>query len=191
MDANAVATWAGVVVALLTAAVSWICAKAAGKRAQSADTRAERAEERADEAIELARSAEARADRLEHIATEIRDVVWVRNVAVGTNSDSTLSFRNTGVDSAHEVQLIVDPLRPKLPRITNNFASIEGGGLIGMNLWHVVAAADEKDDAIMFGNDRSADLVVAVVGGADVSARIVWRSASGVEGVQDMGTLKL
>lgn len=91
------AAWTGIVITLGIAVVGWRHARRANQRAAAAN-------DLSAEALELARSAEARADRLEQIARERRDVAWD---LFWSAFDSTLAVVNVGTDVAHDVELVV------------------------------------------------------------------------------------
>jgi hypothetical protein len=175
MSAEAWAAWAGIVVTLGIAIVGW-------SHARGANTRAKTAEEHAAEALELARSAEDRADRLERMATERRDVVWVhREVEDG----ETLSFQNIGSDTAYDVELLVDPAYDdnNNPRQRIAMTSIEPAGRIGMKLTTLAREARDRFE--------SAGPGILLTPGFSVRARITWRSDAGAPGIQDWDEISL
>jgi hypothetical protein len=60
----------------------------------------------AKEALKLSQSAGVRASRVEQISLERRDVAWS---ATYVDDVQTLSLQNVGSDTAHDVELVVDP----------------------------------------------------------------------------------
>jgi hypothetical protein len=97
----------GIITTLGIAVVGWMHAVRAGRRADRANDIAGEANEHAARAIGLAESAEARADRLERAQRERRDVRWEQRWVEET---CTLAFRNIGLDTAYDVELVVDPI---------------------------------------------------------------------------------
>lgn len=166
---EATGSWAAIVVTLGIAVVGWARANRSERQAKTADAHA-------DEALALARSAEARADRLERIALEKRDVTWERQL-VGAHHRGVLSFMNVGSDPAYDVALIVDPVAGGHERKIERFARIEPAERIGI---HLTALAQEAET-------RAAEASPGVIltPNFTVRTRITWRSESGVPNVKE------
>jgi len=162
------ASWASIVVALGIAIVGWSYARRANAGAHLAN-------EHATEALELAKSAESRADRLERIALERRDVTWERRKG-GKGDRETLSFQNVGSDTAHDVVLIVDPQNGS-PRRTSSLHSVQPAGHIDIKLTDLATAARRRMENAPPG--------VFLSPGFTVRARITWSSESGVPSTQE------
>ena len=163
-DWNVAGTWAGIFVTLGIAIVGWSQAIRSERRAKAADTRAL-------EALELARAAEARADRLERIAVEKRDVHW-RRWTVPDYSPYTLSFQNAGTDPALNVTLVVDSTDQRFVRQTQTFDRIDPSDRIGINL---TAAAREAAHQVRTLRDA-----MGLEPRITVNARVTWNYESGV-----------
>lgn len=161
MTPEAGATLVGVVVTLGIALVGW--AKAHG------------ADQHAAEAIRLAQSAENRADRLERVQIERRDVKWVHRVV---KKGDVLSFENAGSDAACNVELVVDSTDGEFPRKHQEFGDIPAAGRIGMHLTSEVRAKEQQQVA-----DAAANIWGPV--NTAVRVRITWRSPLGVPGIQE------
>lgn len=131
--------------------------------------RANRADRHADQALELAHAAEARADRLERLQLERRDVRWVKRDAPRT----TVSFLNAGSDPAYDVQLIVDSVAGLFPRRTQPHGNVAPAEVITMNLQAEAQAELDADNAT-----RATGSIVPRP--ATVRASITWQSALGV-----------
>ena len=112
MDASeweAAGVWASIVIVLGIAVVGWAQAVRASRVAKHANVESGRANEIAADALELAKAAEERADRLERISLERRDVHWTqRDLPDGIG----FIFHNAGVDPAHQVRAPPSPGTP-------------------------------------------------------------------------------
>ncbi|MEP7738302.1 hypothetical protein ABKW28_11665 [Nocardioides sp. 31GB23] len=131
--------------------------------------RANRADRHADQALEFAHAAEARADRLERLQLERRDVRWVQRDAPRT----TISFLNAGSDPAYDVQLIVDSVTGLFPRRTQSHGNVAPAEVITMNLQ---AEAQAELDALNASRVAGSVLPRPVT----VQASVTWQSALGV-----------
>lgn len=160
----------GLVITLGIAIVGWAFAVRADRRAKDAG-------DRADEALELARSAEARADRLEQISAERRDVVWR---LIDARRD-TVSAQNIGRDTAQEVVLTVD-FEEAIPRQTTRLPRVEPTARIGVNL--TTAIADELER-----QRREIATSLGYIGVPTVHGRVrlSWQSDLGVHDTVDLG----
>ena len=177
------ASWAAIVITLGIATVGWNqnrrAARDARKQANAADLRASTAETHAARALELAESAEARADRLEQLAKERRDVRWVHREV---DDRETLSFQNVGSDTAHDVELIVDPVDDH-PRQQITLPAVGPADRIGIKLTALAREAQARFD--------SAGPGILLTPGFTVRARITWRSESRVPGIQEWDEIDL
>jgi hypothetical protein len=164
---------AALVVSLGVAIVGWT-------HARRSDTRVATANAIAAEALELAKSAEARANRLERIPLERRDVAWDQQWIENT---CTLTFRNIGTDTAYDVELVVDPAEGG-PRQSHRQPTIAPTEPIGLCVEVLVREARQQG-AVNYAEG------VLFTPTADVRARITWRSESGVPGIQEWPELRL
>lgn len=174
MTPEAGATLLGVFASIGIAIVGWV-------RANRADRHAGRAEVRAEEAHELAKAAEERADRLERMQIERRDVSWSQRDR--TDRD-VLSFANVGADTAHDVELIVDSIYDEFPRRVQQHGAVGPGDKIGMN-FHT--ELEEKRQ--QFNATRATSSIRLPTLG--VRVRIVWRSELDVPGIQEYDRITL
>lgn len=124
-----------------------------------------RANTHSAQALELARSAEARADRLEAMQTESRDIEWTCEWVASAN---TISVRNVGTDPAHDVVLTVDI--KATARQTVEQTSIGPGDAIGYRPTYSIQQ-DATVEAWAENRERA---------GIPASVRVTWRSANGV-----------
>lgn len=169
---SAWAAWAGIVATLGIAIVGW-------SYARRANTGAKVANEHAAEALELAKSSEKRADRLERIALERRDVTWEHRKS---GDRGILALQNVGSDTANDVVLIVDP-QNGTPRQTSSRSTVEPAGLIDIDLTALATEARQRMKNAPPGFFLSPSFTVR--------ARITWSSESGVPGIQEWAELRL
>jgi hypothetical protein len=162
-------SWVAILVSLGVAVVGWA-------RARRANEGASEANRIAADALNLARSAEERADRLERLALESRDVQWTEREMEGRFG---VSFQHTGSDTAHEVRMLVEPVAGGWDRREEIFRDVEPTGRIGMDLTDIARQTAEGWEP-----DGSGGLLRkpnALPGGwvPTVRVRITWRSAEG------------
>lgn len=170
---------AGIALAALVASVGSTIVNWA--RANRADRHASRAETHAEEAHELARAAEERADRLERIQIERRDVSWLQHDR--TDRD-ILSFVNVGADTAHDVELLVESIYDEFPRRVQRHGAVTPGDKIGTNFrTELEAKRDQFNATRATGSVTLPNLGVCV--------RIVWRSELHVPGIQEFERITL
>lgn len=156
MDATEAAAWVAIAVTLGVAVVGW--------------HRGNRAEQHAAEALDLARSAEARADRLERLAVERRDVTWARHDVRG--EAGWVAYTNVGSDTAYDVRLLVDPQgRARREVSADEVAPTER---ISLQMADFALGARRLMMELIEQN-------IYTTGSVQCRVRIVWRSASGVE----------
>jgi hypothetical protein len=159
-------TLLGLLLALGAAIVNWNYARIANRHAA--------------QALDLAKAADQRADRLENIARERRDVFWSAN----WNEDmKALTVRNVGTDTAYDVELVVDA------GVTDEryIARLDTVGPTELIARDLTEAHDKAD------SDWNASLNSGYIGLPDmgVTARITWRSESGVPGIESFDDLNL
>lgn len=158
--------WVGIIITLGIAIVGWSRANRAERHAVGADDRAARA-------LELAESAEARAQRLEAAQFERAEIRWE---PYWSENDRVLAVRNVGVDAAHQVELVVDPLRdtPGLRKQTSE-AIVKPTGFIGIDLSRTVGAATSSA-AKARARRKGAEINLAV------RVQLTWRTETGAVG---------
>lgn len=140
--------------------------------------RANRADRHADQALELARAAEHRADRLERRQLERRDVTWIKR----DTERATVSFVNAGADTAYDVDLIVDSPNDDFPRRSQRHGRVEPAGRIGMRLHAEATARRETQELpVGIGHSPMAPLRVRV--------RITWMSELGAPEAAEFGNI--
>jgi hypothetical protein len=175
MNAEAGVALIALVVALGVAIVGWV-------HANRADERIADANRIAADALDLAHSAEARADRLERIAVESRDVQWTQQ---DRYREGGVTFQNSGSDTAYDVKLIVDPVHGGWARREQPHGEVPPAGLAGMNLRDIAreAAAGHQPD----GMGGTFELPGALPGGPnpEIRVRITWRSGEGIPDVAE------
>ena len=158
----------GVVVALGIAVVGWSKAKAADLHAA--------------EAIGLARSADERADRLERLKVERRDVQWVQETWHDDHRRG-LTFRNAGTDVAHDVELVVDPVdgQGEWPRRSTQQKRVEPAERLGIDMTqeHISHMTDHQNRRLTMPRPQL------------VRVRIVWRSELRAPGIQEFDRIQL
>ena len=99
------------------------------RQAGQANKHANRSTEIADEALAVSKRADERADRLEQLATERKDIDWKLD---WIEDSDTISARNIGTDTAYNVELTVDTTKPSgFPRQRETRESVAGGEAIG------------------------------------------------------------
>lgn len=173
MDAASAAAWASIVVTLGIAIVGWRRAGVADRRSVAADARAVDADTRAARALELAESAEARADRLEQQAGERRDISWSYHL----NDAGWLRLRNIGADAAHTVEVYVDPADLEASRRVGRAATIAPTEYIDVDISDLVATAHFTADLMKYSGVHEVPTV------ALQSVRVAWTSELGTPGV--------
>lgn len=158
----------GVVVALGTAVVGWFKAKAADAHAA--------------QAINLALAADERADRLERLTIERRDVKWVQEPWRGDHRKG-LTFSNVGTDVAHEVELVVDPIdgQAEWARRSTHQLRVEPAERLGIDLTneHIRQMTDHENSRLTLPRPQL------------VRVRIVWRSELHAPGIQEFDRIQL
>lgn len=145
-----------------------------------ADRRARTAEEHAAAALALARSTEERADRLERIQVERRDVTW-RLVDYGV-PDGTICFENTGTDTAYDVVLAVDP--DGADRRTTQASKLGPREKIAVDMPDLAQQARRRFEELL---EQGAVTTASV----SASARLTWSSESGVQAAQGFPDLSV
>jgi hypothetical protein len=165
MSGQTLGTWAGIIVAGAIGAWGiWQAGKANDHAAASAKASAD--------AVDLARNADNRADRLERAQFERSDVDW----ALSWISDvDTVSVRNVGTDTAHDVELVVDIGEAKVRRETK-LSPIAPQQPIGARL-------------IEFANQAREDfkkMPSTYIGlpSLQMTVRLTWKSEAGVPGIR-------
>ncbi len=157
-----VGVWAGIAITLLIAIVGWAYAIRAGRRAKTAIWHSV-------EAVDLARSAEDRAERLEDASREYRDVAWGH--VIDQDAD-VIRFRNTGTTAAHDVEIAVDR-QHDLERTAVTADIVQP-------LQQVEVPGVPMYDDIIDSIDGEPVTTRRIVPG---TARITWRSAAGVPSI--------
>jgi hypothetical protein len=159
---EAAGVWAGTVVSLLIAIVGWAYSIRAGRRAKTAIWHSA-------EAVELARAAEDRADRLEAATREYRDVEWSHVV---DQDAGVVRFRNAGTTAAHDVEIAID--RKDLDRVgatTDLVQPLQQLEVPGVPMYDAMLAS--------FGEGEPVTTPRPVPG----KARITWRAAAGLPSI--------
>lgn len=167
MDAATTGTWVGIVLTLGIAVVGW--------------ARANRADHRAARALELAESAERRADRIEQRQLQRTDVAWEHH---WRKAESAVTFRNIGTDTAYQVEIVIDPVlkdrrRQRRQRLLDHVAPGE-------------SVAVELEDWVrgIRGYNRAASRWPAMAQkSVEIHARVAWRHTTGVPGVYEARSL--
>jgi len=160
--------WIAIIVTLGIAIVGWA-------RANRADTRATRA-------LELAEAAEARAHRLESAQFERGDVQWEVD---WDEAGKTLTARSVGLDTAHNVEMIVDPLLDMPGRRQSvSAALVKPTGSIGLDLGTPIAAATSHAAR---ARARHAGREINL----SVRAKVTWCTAAGQAGVAQWDEISL
>ena len=177
MDSQTSGTWVGVAVAAVVGAAGWIQAVIANRVASKANEHAEASARAAYEAVQLAKSAEERADRLERISTEHRDVTWERDWDLFTR---TFFVQNCATDTAYDVELVVD-LPEGGARTTTRLAEVPATARIGVRLDPAVRAVVAKPRLDLVMGPRM----------LRVKSRVTWRSEEQVPGVAAWENVKL
>lgn len=160
------AAWAGVGVSIAVAAVSLAHSSKANRHS--------------DEALALAKSAEERADRLERISTERRDVAW--EFLDADDDPNSLSLRNTGTDIAYDVQLILDPTDGE--RHSIGAEQVLPREILTLDITDLTAEAERQWE------DYSNSGYIGTPGFV-ATARMSWRSETGVPDVRTWEDLRL
>jgi len=140
--------------------------------------RASHANEVAGKALALAASAEARADRMERIQTESRDVRW----RATNHQDRTgrLRIQNFGSDVAERVRVTVEPIEDRADLRTEIVGIVRPLEHVQFDLMDLLLKAHGGQFTSM-----SAHM------GFAVDVRIAWRSPSGVESVAELKQVQL
>ncbi|WP_210651329.1 hypothetical protein [Nocardioides sp. SYSU D00065] len=141
--------------------------------------RSARANGHAAEALELARAAEARADKLARIQLERHDVAWVQSYDKET---ATLSFRNVGTDVAHKVALTVDG--PDGSRQVTELVELHPTHPIGIRLTALAEDANRRWKELL-------DVGYIGVPAFTVRARLNWETGEGQAKTQEWEELVL
>jgi hypothetical protein len=179
MNAEAAANWALLVATLGIAIIGWHRGNAAVRRANQSDARAE-------EALELARSAEERADRLEQMQIEPNHVEWkVRPLDIPPDKrDRCVAVANRGTDTAHDVRLVADIQYQG--REETHRDTVEPNESIMIDLSTMVTAERERLVAYIAQNPgRGMEPAVYV------RIQITWRTELGVKHSFDIGEARL
>jgi hypothetical protein len=159
---EAAAVWASIAITLLIAIVGWAYAIRAGRRVKTAIWHSA-------EALDLARTAEDRTDRLEIAFREYRDVDWAH--VIDQDAD-VIRFRNTGTTAAHDVEIAIDR-QDDLDRTSVTAEVVQP-------LQQLEVPGVPMYDSVIDSVDGEPVTTRRLVPG---TARITWRSAAGVPSI--------
>ncbi len=151
----------------------------AKNQSAASDAIAREANEKAGRALELAEAAEERATRTERIAAERHDVHWVEEWIY---EPATLTFRNVGTDSAHDVEVIVDVVESGQRRM-------ERHGTVGPNERAGIRLEVDVRAARLATASNPPNVIVSY--STEFRARVTWRSDAGAHGTQEWESLRL
>jgi hypothetical protein len=159
---EAAGVWAGIAITFGIALVGWAYSIRAGRRAKTAIWHSA-------EALELARSAEDRAERLEGAVREHRDVEWSHVVDQDAN---VVRFRNTGTTAAHDVEIALDRKDLDRASVTADIVQpLQQLEIPGVPMYDAIIAASAEGETV-----TSPRLVPG-------KARITWHSAEGIPSI--------
>jgi len=159
---EAVGVWAGIAITLGIALVGWAYSIRAGRRAKTAIWHSV-------EALDLARSAEDRADRLEAATREHRHVEWSH---VFDQEAGVIRFRNSGTTVAHDVEITVDRKDHDRASVTSDIVQpLQQLEVPGVPMYDAIIASIEGE-------------TVTSQRHVPGKVRITWRSAAGIPSIE-------
>jgi hypothetical protein len=171
-------TLVGFVITLGAAIVGWAWLRRADRRTAAANELAAQANAHAERAIALAQSAEDRADRLEHLEAEKRDVRWDW---AWNKATAIITVTNIGTTPAHDVEVTVDTIEPTtIPRQARAAASVEPTEDLSLELEYVRSLPPKR----LQGR-------ALVIYRAHLRVQVVWRSPAGLHDQQLWPSLRV